>query len=73
MDNERFLIKAVTTSIVLIIASFSGCNVAISYDDNKAMRSMVENGADPIDARCAIKGSVESYCDIRAASKIKGE
>ncbi len=64
-----------TTMAVLffsIVASIGGCSSVQNYQDNSAMVEMVIKGADPIDAKCAIKGNTsETVCAIRAATKNK--
>lgn len=69
--EETKIWKIVMTAICVFTALIGGCNGTINYQDNTAMENMVKNGADPQDARCAIKGQGTAECAIRAATKIK--
>jgi len=62
-------------SAMAIILTLATCDVVVSANDNKAMTEMVQSGADPVDARCAIRGSYNSspVCAIRAATKSKAQ
>ena len=62
-------ILAVAAAVIILL--FVSCNVVVNAQDNSAMKAMVLNGSDPIDARCAVKGSYDKNptCAIRAASK----
>ena len=62
-------ILAVTAMVIILW--FVSCTVAVNVHDTNAMKAMVLNGSDPIDARCAVKGSYRKNptCAIRAASK----
>ena len=73
MDAEDVMVwKIVMAAICTVVALFGGCTGTINYQDNAAMVEMVAKGADPQDARCAIKGEQQSgSCAIRAASKNK--
>ena len=73
MSEDTIFTKIITAGVVTVIASFSSCTAYTNYDDNIAMTKMVEKGADPIDARCAVKGNSTTTCGIRAASKNKNE
>ena len=67
--EETKVWKIVMVAICIVIATMGGCQGTINYQDNTAMVDMVNKGADPLDARCAIKSSDNSMCAIRAASK----
>ena len=73
MDAEDVMVwKIVMVAICTAVALIGGCNGTINYQDNAAMVEMVANGADPQDARCAVKGEQQSAtCGIRAATKNK--
>ena len=49
----------VILSIVLVILGLVGLLVYGSQLENQAIVAMVEKGADPLKASCAIKGSTE--------------
>lgn len=59
--------KIIALSICFVIASFSSCTAYTNYDDNKTMKDMVKNGAEPVAARCAVKGSATGVCEILAS------
>lgn len=71
MEEDNKFWKIITTAICFVIVSIGGCNAAINHQDNSAMVEMVSQGADPLDARCAIKSSASTECGIRAATKNK--
>ena len=70
MEKITGILAAAAAVIILLLAS---CNGVVNAQDNSAMKAMVLNGSDPIDARCAVKGSYSRNptCAIRAASNGK--
>jgi hypothetical protein len=70
MDDSNVFAKIVVIGLVAALASITSCTAYVSHDDNMAMDSMVENGAHPIDARCAVKSDTESrICLVRITAK----
>ena len=58
MEENQFWFgvwRIIATAVVLIIACFSGCTALTNIKDNNAIVAMVEKGADPIKAKCAIR------------------
>lgn len=70
-DNDVRVWKIVATSVCVLIVSMGGCGSIINIQDNNAMIKMVADGADPLDAKCAVKGYGTLPCLIRAATKNK--
>ncbi len=52
---------------VLIVASVASCTAYQNKVDDESMLEMIRYGADPIGAKCAVKGSSNSECAIIAA------
>lgn len=73
MDEKYVMVwKIVMVAICTVVALIGGCTGTINYQDNTAMVDMVSHGADPQDARCAIKATDNTgNCSIRAATKNK--
>lgn len=73
MDEEDVRVwKIVMVAIGTVVALIGGCSGMINYQDNTAMADMISKGADPQDARCAVKGEQPpGVCAIRAATKSK--
>lgn len=65
------MVKVIAVSVCFIMASLSSCISYRTHDDNVAMVEMIKNGADAIDAKCAVKGEFQGICAIRAATKNK--
>lgn len=63
MDNEFF--KGIAAFLALIVAFFATITV-ISYNDNESVTKMVQAGAHPLDARCAVGGGTKEVCAIRS-------
>lgn len=61
--------KVICICVVLIVMSIGGCSGYTSYSNNLTIKAMVEAGANPIDAGCAVSGiSIDSApCVSRAA------
>lgn len=55
--------------ICSVIASFGGCTATINYHDNQAIVAMVEKGADPIKAKCAIRPNSADHACVLATQK----
>ena len=72
MEEDNTWLKVIALIVCVFILSTTGCNVGINYDNNRAMELMVTKGADPMDARCAVKGLVNTVCAIRATTKALG-
>lgn len=64
MDEFTQALGIVILGLVLVCCAMASCTATVSKDDNKAMVEMVKNGADPIAAKCAVKGSAGSECAI---------
>lgn len=61
------LYKIVSIAFCFCIACFSSCTAVVNYTDASVMLDMVNKGANPLDAKCAIKGaSAQGECIIRA-------
>jgi len=60
--------KIIAISCCFVIATFSSCTAYISHDDNVAISEMVKNGANPIEAKCAVKENT-TLCVIVASKK----
>ncbi len=69
MEDDTKIFKIMAIATCTLIATMGGCSAATNYQDNTAMVAMVSHGADPIDARCAIKGAEINACVVRAATK----
>lgn len=69
MDENQFwtnVWRAVAIAVVSIVAVIAGC---IAHN-TAAIKDMVTNGANPIDAMCAINGtSTTPQCMVRALGK----
>ena len=71
MEENKFWIAVwslVTTGVLGLAFTIGACDAYSSY----TMRQMVERGADPIKARCAIYGSGErnaAICTLAAQGK----
>ncbi len=51
--------------VCVLIASVAGC----TYGESRLVSDMVQRGATPIEARCAIAPSGDDMCLIQAAKK----
>ena len=69
MQEETKVWKIVIIGFCTFVATIGGCNATTNHQDNTAMVEMVSRGADPIDARCAVKDSSINVFVIRAATK----
>lgn len=68
--NDDPILKFLAIVTFSVTATIAGCSGAINYQDNAAMVEMVSKGADPQDARCAVKGATnQGECVIRATIK----
>ena len=67
MDRELNIFVGL---IVLFFLFVGGCIVTESHINNQSIEELVKSGADPIDAQCAIRGSVGEECIVRAVTKI---
>ena len=63
--------KIIGTTVCLLSIVIASCSNAVNCKDNEAMVEMVAKGADPLDARCAIKNTEGAVCSVRAAIKNK--
>lgn len=72
MDTDKVLAIILPVSVCLIVACFSSCTVQINKADNNAITEMVKNGADPISAKCAVKGEGSSESCVISAMKQSG-
>lgn len=61
----------VTICVALVCIVLAASPVACSMNDNYAVTEMVRSGANPMDAKCAVKalGSPDPFCILRAAGK----
>lgn len=68
MNEENMMWKFVMVAICAVVALIGGCNATVNYQDNTAMTAMVTNGANPLDALCAVKpGSAGNNYILRLA------
>lgn len=69
MDENQFwtnVWRAVAIAVVSIVAVIAGCTA----HNTEAIKDMVTNGANPIDAMCSINGtSTTPQCMVRALGK----
>lgn len=66
-DMEVTITRACIAGVVLIFLSCAGCQSIQNWQDDLSMTKMVEHGANPLQARCAIKGSVNNECIVLAS------
>lgn len=59
--------KLLVVGACFVFATFASCTVAVNYHDAAAMKEIIDKGADPIAARCAVKTADSSMCAIYAA------
>jgi hypothetical protein len=71
MDSFDKSFISTIIGIVIVCCAMTTCTVRNNNSDNAAMAEMVKNGAEPLAARCAVKGSTNqaSECAILAAKK----
>jgi len=69
MDDFTQGLTVVVAGIILVVCAMGSCTHEVNKSDNIAMTEMVKNGADPIAAKCAVKGAANSECAILAAKK----
>jgi hypothetical protein len=69
MEEETKVWKIVMAAICTVIATIAGCDATNTYNNTRAIAEIVERGADPIDARCAVYGG-GNECVVRATRKI---
>lgn len=69
MDDGIKLAIAVIIGIIICVCAMASCAHKVSVDDNQTMAQMVKEGADPIAAKCAVKGSSSTECGILAAAR----
>ncbi len=59
--------KVFLIGFCFFISAISSCAATVQINDNKTMLEMVNKGASPIDAKCAVKGNErDGICAIRA-------
>ena len=63
METEN---KVVFAAIIATLAALFAMITGISYNDNEAVVKMVQAGAHPLDARCAVSGGSSNVCALRA-------
>lgn len=63
MDKEFLHVGGFFATVILL---FTAIIALISYNDNEAVTKMVQAGAHPLDARCAVGGGASNVCAIRA-------
>ena len=68
MEEETKVWKIVMAAICTAIATIAGCDATNTYTKTRAVAEIVERGADPIDARCAVFNG-GNMCTVRAARK----
>lgn len=61
--------RAGCIAAVLIVASFAGCTAHVNYVDDKATQEIIQHGADPIAAFCAIRGGQNKPECVLAANR----
>ena len=65
---ENWLSGIIGAVIIILILTIGSCSVVIDAQDNNAMKEMIKNGAEPIDAYCAVRGvGSNPACIIRAS------
>lgn len=68
-DDVR-MARVAATAFLGVVLSIGGCAATNNYTDNAAIVAMVEKGADPIAAKCAIRPSdTAPVCALVAARK----
>jgi hypothetical protein len=67
MDRELNIFLGLVVFLFVIVG---GCTATVNYNDNQSIEELVKSGSDPIDARCAIRGSAKQECIVRVATKI---
>lgn len=69
MDGFTKSLVTIVSGLVIVCCAMASCTHEKNKSDNIAMTEMVKHGADPVAAKCAVKGAANSECAILAAKK----
>lgn len=67
-DSDNLFTKILVYGLCFVVLSIGACTTTVNYQDNKAIEKLVSLGANPLDAKCAIRGEAErsTACTVRA-------
>ena len=66
-ENQMYVAiwRSIAAALAVVAMTVTGCVV----NDTRAIESIIANGANPIDARCALGNARPEMCAVRAAAK----
>lgn len=72
MDSgDKALLTGILGCVAILVGGIGSCTCVVNHQDDIVMAQMVEHGADPLSAKCAVKGEGQSgACAIIAARAV---